>query len=82
MSTLELIAHHELLVRPALFSRGWVAGEFRGITGHTMPHAICKDGTEWQGESIEEAVAKCVNAIETGEINPQWQGTKNAFPDL
>ncbi len=73
MTTLDLIKHHDLLVRPALWSDGWRAGVFKGITGHAMSQAYCEDGTEWEGETLEEAVAKCVAALERGELNPQWR---------
>lgn len=71
MNTLELIELHGLLVRPGLFGRTWRAGVFKGITGHAMPQAYCWDGTEWEGETLEQAVFICVAAIRTGTLNPQ-----------
>ena len=43
-----------------------------------MPQAYCDDGTEWEGETLEEAVAICVAALERGELNPAWM----AYRDL
>jgi len=65
MNTLDLIQHHNLILRPAMFSDGWIAGVFRGLTGHEPPHVLCMDGTQRQGSTIEEAVANCVAAIES-----------------
>ncbi len=79
MTTLDLIKHHGLLVRPALFSHShWRAGVLRGITAHDMPQAYCVDGTEWEGETLEEAVAICVAALERGEKNPAWARVRDS----
>jgi len=71
MNTLELIVTHSLLVRPS-FTGNWRAGRFLGVTGHAMPRAYCEDGTEWEAETIEEAVALCVSAISEGRRNPKF----------
>lgn len=71
MTTLDLIKHHNLLVRPSL-TGNWRAGVFKGISCHPMSQAYCEDGTEWEGETLEEAVDKCVSALVRGELNPQW----------
>lgn len=73
MTTIDLIVRHGLLVRPALFGDGWRAGQFRSITGHPMPQAFSHDGTEWEAETLEEAVQTCVDALAAGRLNPQWQ---------
>lgn len=71
MSTLDLIKHHDLLVRPSLCG-GWRAGKWKGVTADNMGRAYCEDGTEWEDYTLEGAVNRCVQGLETGTLNPQW----------
>ena len=72
MTTLDLIKEHSLLVRPAVFSHGWIVGQFRGITSHVPAHAYCHDDTERQADTLEEAVRLCVEALQAGNPNPPF----------
>lgn len=71
-TTLDLIKHHGLLVRPPLIPGQWRAGLWKGVTGHLMGQAYCADGTEWEAETLEEAVRLCTDALVAGRLNPAW----------
>ncbi len=78
MSTLDLIKEYGLLVRPS-WTGGWRAGMFRGVTGNDMPQAYSYDGTEWQADTLEEAVEQCAAAIRANKLNPDYLRMKAVF---
>jgi len=77
-NVLDLIKTHGLLVRPS-FTGNWRVGRFLGVTGHAMPRAYCEEGTEWEAETIEEAVSLCVSALSEGRVNPLYIEAKAAI---
>ena len=65
MEIVELIKKHRIMIRPALLSKNWIAGKFKGIRG--TGEAYCHDATKFEAENIKKAVAGCVEKIDLFE---------------
>jgi len=63
MNISKLIEEHHLLVRLTVFNENWKAGVFAGITGCEKFYPCCREGTEFEAETLEEAVRGCITLI-------------------